>query len=238
MSINVQKNEYRVEIDSSNPNYYLPADIGLTKGDVIVFEGAGSPVRFPAGNVADKVPVTDPTSQTGWILKNYNEGGGGGGSGTQTITLVNNTGATIPAGTIVTLDMEGEEREIKKAIVGDKNLFITADNASSGSDVECYSIPKTICNVLCADENISVGDLIGISETPGIGTVDDTGIIGIALTEKELGDGVSVIKVLLKLYSTGDVNYTISDVDLEDGVSPLPVGHLYFYYEPEEEEEP
>lgn len=227
--INVQKNEYRVEIDALNPNHYMPSELGMAKGDMIVFRGEGDPVRFPSGNAADKVPVTDPTSETGWVLKAYGGGGGGGGS-SQTVTLVNNTGATLLAGTVVTIDTTGNEREVRKATTSDTMFFIVSDDTPDGEDVECYAFPYSICSVLCADEAIAVGDTIKISSTAGIGSTTGTESIGLALTGKALGDGVTAVKVLLKCFSDS-TNYTISTTDLVDGESALPSGHLYFYYE-------
>lgn len=227
--IKTSTKEYRVEIDSTNPHYYLPANIGLAKGDLIVFKGESDPGRFSAGAVADKVMVTDPTSDTGWVLKAYG-GGGGGGSDTQTITLVNNTGSTISAGTIVTLDEDGGEREIRKATNADTVLFITSDDSATGEDVECYAFPNTICNVLCADETIDVGDNIGVSSTSGIGTAAGNALVGIALTGKTAGAGITAIKVLIRCF-TATYNYTISTTDLIDGVSALAKDHFYFYYE-------
>lgn len=227
--INVQKNEYRVEIDAQNPNHYMPSELGMAKGDMIVFRGEGDPVRFPSGNAADKVPVTDPTSETGWVLKAYG-GGGGGGGGSQTVTLVNNTGATLLAGTVVTIDTTGNEREVRKATTSDTLFFIVSDDTPDGEDVECYAFPYSICSVLCADEAIAVGDTIKISSIAGIGSTTGAGSIGLALTGKTLGDGVTAVKVLLKCFSDS-ANYTISTTDLVDGESALPSGHLYFYYE-------
>lgn len=225
--INVQKNEYRTEIDAQNPNRYMPAELGAAKGDLIVFRGEGDPVRFPSGNVADKVPVTDPTSESGWVLKAY---GGGGGGSSQTVTLINNTGATLLAGTIVTIDTTGSEREVRKATSSDSLFFVVSDDAPDGDDVECYAFPYSICSVLCADEAITVGDTIKISSTAGIGSTTGTESIGLALTGKVLGDGITAVKVLLKCFSDS-ANYTISTTDLVDGESALPSGHLYFYYE-------
>lgn len=231
MGINIEKYEYRVEIDADNPNSYIPSDLGMSKGDLIVFQDAGAPARFPAGNAADKVPVTDPTSDTGWTLKSYSSGGGGGGGGgSALITLVNNTGVTIDAGTVVTFDEEGDEREIRKATASDGiHLFITSDESESGEDVDCYAYPNTICNVMCDSGAVAVGDKICVGETAGLGCSGDYATIGMALTAKTAED-TGLVKVLL-----GN-GWTMGDTDLEEGTTALPTGHLYFYYEPEEEE--
>lgn len=228
--INVEKYEYRVEIDASNPNYYLPAEIGLSKGDLIVFEDAGAPVRFSAGTAADKVPVTDPTSSTGWTLKSYSAGGGGGG-GSALITLINNSGITIAAGTIVTYDEEGAEREVRKATSSDgKNLFISSDEYESGEDMDCYAYPNTLCNVMCDEGAVAVGDNICVSSSSGLGCAGDFATVGTAITAKAAGTN-GLVKVQLGM------GRSFGPTDLEEGVTPLPTGHLYFYYKPLEEEE-
>lgn len=231
MSINVEKYEYRVEIDVHNPNYYLSADMGQAKGDLIVFQDAGAPTRLSAGSAADKVPVTDPTSDTGWTMKAYNAGGGGGGGGTALITLKNESGATIEAGTVVTFDEEGGEREIRKATAADgSHLFITSDDVETGEEVDCYAYPNTICNVMCDEGAVAVGDHICVGTTAGLATSGDYATIGMALTAKA-GETSGLVKVQL-----GN-SWTLGDTDLEEGFTVLPTGHLYFYYEPDEEEE-
>lgn len=236
MSINVEKYEYRVEIDVHNPNYYLSADMGQAKGDLIVFQDAGAPTRLSAGSAADKVLVTDPTSDTGWTMKAYNAGGGGGGGGeTALITLKNESGATIDAGTVVTFDEEGGEREIRKATsVDEDNLFITSDDVETGEEVDCYAYPNTICNVMCDEEAVAVGDHICVGTTAGLGTAGEFATIGLALTAKAAGLN-GLVKVLLMNYERH--RYTVSTVDLEDGVSTLTTGHFYYYYEASEPEE-
>ena len=240
MAVHVTKNVYRVSVDQNNPNYYIPASIGESKGDLIVFRGEGDPVHFPSGTVADKVPVTDPSSETGWTLKSYSGGGGGGGSTSLTVTLKNNSGATIPAGAVVVLDPEGGEREIKKAVSTDTGtLFITSDNVATGSDAECYCLPNSICNVLCTSDAVSVGDKLVVSTTSGHAEAGDANTIGIALTAKASGS-TGLVKVLLNCYDASQAisqMITISTTDLTDGVSPLASGALYFYYEAPEEEE-
>lgn len=230
--IKVSKNVYRNVIDMPNPNNAIPRTIGLMKGDLVVFNAAGSPVRFPAGNTPGKVPTTDPTSPTGWSLQEPGSGGGGSG-GTQTVTLVNNSGAAILTGIIVVIDVTAGEREIKKATTEDTGtLFITSENsAGTGDSVECYCIPNTICNVLCTSDAVAVGDKLCLSDTDGYAQSGSYPTIGIALTAKVAGS-VGYVKVLI----SGTFSYSCGTTDLVDGVSPLPPGHLYFYYEEPEEE--
>lgn len=226
--IKVSQNVYRNVVDASNPNNAIPRTIGLQKGDIIVYNAPGSPVRFPAGNVADKVPVTDPTSPLGWTLKSYSAGGGSGGGGSALITLVNNTGSTIIAGTVVTYDEEGGEREIRKATADDGvNLFITSDDSPSGENIDCYACPYTICNVMCTSDAVEVGDKICVSATDGLAMAGSFATIGTALTAKAAGSN-GVVKVQLGM------GWTMGTTDLEEGTTSLPAGHLYFYYEVEE----
>ena len=226
--INVELNAYQVRVDPNNPGNYLPMEIGLEKGDLIIFRDSGAPIRFSTGNSSDKVLVTDPTSPTGWVLKSYNAGGGGGG-GSPLITLKNNTGATIASGTIVTFDEEGEDLEVRKATSNDgRNLFISSDDYETGEDMDCYAYPYSICNVLCSSDAVNVGDKICVSSSAGLGHSGNFATIGIALTSKESG-ATGTVKVQLGL------PFTMGTDDLEDGVSSLPTGHIYFYYEEPEE---
>ena len=229
--IKVQPNEYHVTVDATNPRQYLPSELGMAKGDLIIYKDAGYPAKFSAGTAADKVLVTDPSAESGWTLKSYSSGGGGGGS--STITLINNTGATILAGTVVTLDEEGEEREIRKATSADGHLlFIASDDVESGDDIECYAMPNQIVNVLCTSDAVAIGDKLQVSSTAGSAEAGDYETIGTALSVKEYGDA-GFVKCLL----AGGSRFTAGTTDLEDGVSALPTGHIYFFYEPEEEEE-
>ena len=234
--INVYREIYKVNIDSDNPDFCIPASLGLSKGDLIIFSGENSPVRFPAGNTPDKVLMTDPTSPTGWKLGNGSSGGGGGG--TQTVTLINNSGATILAGTIVVIDESGGEREIRKAKKTDKTtLFITADESRTGNAVECYCIPNTICSVRCTSSAIAVGSQVAVSSSDGLAEKSTTEMtVGIALTSKSAGS-IGYIKVLLNCYYGGaNKNFTASTTDLTDGVSGLATDHIWYYYEGEDNE--
>ena len=230
MGINVEKYEYRVEIDANNPYYYLPVEIGLAKGDLIVFKDAGAPVRFSAGSAADKVPVTDPTSDTGWALKAYSAGGSSGG-GSALITLANNSGATIYAGTVVTFDEEGSPLDVRLATSTDgKNLFVSSDDYDDGEDMLCYALPNSVCNVMCGTGAVNVGDNVCVSSTAGIAEAGDYNTIGVAVTSKVSGEN-GLVKVLL----SGNFHYNSGTTDLVDGTSSLPNGHVYFYYETEEQ---
>lgn len=210
----------------------IPKSIGQQKGDLIVFNDANSPVRFPSGNVPDKVIMTDPTSPTGWKLGTVS--GGSGSGGTQTVTLINNTGATILSGTVVVLNENGNEREIRKAKSSDTgSLFITAADSETGQEVECYGIPNTICTVLCNSGAIAVGDMLAVSSNDGLCQKSSiNGSVGLALTAKSSGN-IGYVKVLLNCFSaeSSGKNFTVSTTDLEDGVSALATDHFWYYYQ-------
>ena len=218
---------YNIIISAIEDSGKIPKSIGQMKGDLITFSDANSPVRLPITNIADKVLTSDPTSPTG--MKWGNGGGGGGGSGTSTVTLINNTGSTIMAGTIVVIDSAGNEREVKKASSGDTGtLFVSSDDYASGDDMECYTFPNTVCNVLCDTAAVTVGDKLDLSSSPGIAKKGSYGAVGMALTSKASGN-IGFVKTLLNCYQPK--NYTISSIDLIDGVSALADGMFYFYYE-------
>jgi len=234
MAINVQQDVYRVVIDQNNPNYYIPAEIGMAKGDIIVFNDAGSPVRFAVANVADKALLSDPTTETG-LKWGTVSGGGGSGGGSALVTLTNNSGSTIVAGAVVTLDEEGSGTDVRKATALDEQpLFISSDDYADGDEMECYAFPNTICNVMCDENAIAVGDKICVGSTSGLGTAGEFATIGLALTAKAAGLN-GLVKVLLMNYERP--RYTVSTVDLEDGVSTLTAGHFYYFYEASEPEE-
>ena len=228
MAINVQQNVYRVVIDQNNPNYYIPAEIGMAKGDIIVFNDAGSPVRFAAANVADKALLSDPTSATG-LKWGTVSGGGGSGGGSALVTLTNNSGSTIAAGAVVALDEEGNGTEVRKATASDgQPLFISSDEYATGNDMLCYAYANCICNVLCTEDAVSIGDPICVSSTAGIAEAGTYPTIGFAVSAKASGS-TGYVKVLL----SGRYTFSYGDTDLEDGVSALPSGHIYYYYEEE-----
>ena len=237
MPIKVSQKIYRTEIDSSNPYGYISADLGLAKGDMIVFREAGAPVRFPAPNSSDKTILSDPTSEIGMKWGNVPSSGGGGGGESEvtlTTTFVNNTGVTIVSGMILCLDENGSDREIRKATSSDNtNLFIASEDTETGEDIECYTIPNTICNVLCTEDAVAVGDKICLSDTPGLGeTSASNGPVGIALTAKSSGE-TGYVKVLLNCIdqNNSNPNFTVSTTDLTDGTSELATNTFWYYYE-------
>ena len=225
--IEVQTKVYNILISAIDDYGKIPKTIGQMKGDLITFTSEGSPTRFGASNIADKYLMSDPTSPTG--LKWGNGGGGGGGGGSALVTLYNNTGSTILAGTVLTIDENGDELEVRKATSSDASpLFIASDDYPTGGDIDCYAYPNCICNVLCSTDAVHIGDPICVSSSAGIANSGSYATIGIALTEKASG-AVGYSKVLL----SGKYQYTIGNTDLIDGTSPLPSGHIYYYYEEE-----
>ena len=175
-------------------NNSIPDSIGLAKGDIIVFRGEGDPVRFSAGTAVGKVMMTDPTSETGWVL---GDGGGGGETSSATVVLHNSTGGIILAGTVVKIN---SGVNFTKAVAGDDDaLFVVSDEVSDEEDVECYSIRNTVCLVRCDTEAVAIGDSLTISSTNGILTkrTDTTDReVAVALTAKASGNG-GTVKALL-----------------------------------------
>ncbi len=225
--IEIQSKVYNIIIAAIEDYGKIPRNIGQMKGDLITFTEEGAPTRFPATTTPDKVLMSDPTSSTG--LKWGTGSGGGGGGGSALVTLINNSGSTILTGTIVTFDENGGELEVRKATETDgAPLFITADDSATGGSIDCYAYPNCICNVLCTVDAVSIGDNLCVSSSAGIAHSGSYATIGIALTEKASGN-IGYVKALL----TGKFQYTFGTIDLVDGTSPLPSGHLYFYYEEE-----
>lgn len=174
--------EYKVLVSPVKEYSAIHEDIGLAKGDLIVFRGNGDPVRLPVG-VSGKVLTADPTQTVGlrW-------GDAGGSSGATTL-LKNASGATITQGTILALlpaDQTLNPREAAKAQrFSGEQLYIVKEDASSGADVECYHIPGTICQVLVTGTCDYLDPLV-VSSTAGIAEALPTGTptVGYALEAK------------------------------------------------------
>ena len=232
--IEVKSKVYNIIVSAIEDYGKIPQSIGLMKGDLITFTEEGAPTRFPATTTPDKILMSDPTSDTG--LKWGTGGGGGGGGGSSTAVLVNNTGATILTGTIVKIDMTAGEREVRKANADDGfGLFVSSDDYATGEEMECYGAPNTICNVLCTADAVAKGDNLQVSSYAGLAEAGQFATVGTALTSKAAGS-VGYVKCLL----SGQLSITYSTTDLQEGVSSLPYGHLYIFYEEpavEEEEE-
>ena len=63
MAINVEKYVYHVNIDDSNPNG-IPLNMGLMKGDILVYKGEGDLERLPAG-LDGQVLTADSSAEMG-----------------------------------------------------------------------------------------------------------------------------------------------------------------------------
>lgn len=198
----IKKTYVEVAKDGTN---HIPDSIGLAKGDIIVFRGEGDPVRFSAGTAVGKVMMTDPTSETGWVL---GDGGGGGGGSSATAILHNATGGIVLAGTVVKID---SGVNFAKAQAGDDDaLFVVSEEVSDEEDVACYSIRNTVCLVRCDTGAVTVGNSLTISSTPGIltkRTDTDDREVAVAMTAKASGNS-GTVKALLS-----DVNpYAVLEV--------------------------
>ena len=201
----IKKTYVEVAKDGTN---HIPDSIGLAKGDLIVFRGEGDPVRFSAGTAVGKVMMTDPTSETGWVL---GDGGGGGGGSSATAILHNGTGGIVLAGTVVKID---SGVNFVKAVAGDDDaLFIVSEDVGDEEDVACYSIRNTVCLVRCDSGAVAIGDSLKISSTSGVLTKrTDTADreVAVAMTAKASGNS-GTVKALLS-----DVNpYAI--LGIKDG---------------------
>lgn len=201
----IKKTYVEVAKDGTN---HIPDSIGLAKGDIIVFRGEGDPVRFSAGTASGKVMMTDPTSETGWVL---GDGGGGGGGSSATAILHNSTGGIVLAGTVVKID---SGVNFAKAQAGDDDaLFVVSEEVSDEEDVACYSIRNTVCLVRCDTGAVTVGDSLTISSTSGLLTkrTDTTDReVAVAMTAKASGNS-GTVKALLS-----DVNpYAV--LEIKDG---------------------
>ena len=223
---------FNVVVDLLNSRNTIPEDIGLMKGDIIVYRGAGDPVRFSAGNAAGKTLLTDPTSETGWVLGNASEGTGA------TVTLRNVSGEMISAGTIVKITTG---TNFVKAEKGDTvSLFIVSENCEDDTEVSCYAVSNTVCFIRCTSGAVNVGARLTISATDGLceSTADVSDrLVGIALTAKD-NTSIGVVKALLleigrmeHVRKTGDTMTgnlvlnngakAICNTDIDVDVSPL-----------------
>lgn len=189
---------YNVSIDPIDTYGKISQDIGIRKGDLIIYRGAGDPVRFGAGNAAGKVLTTAPDEESGWTLSDA-----GSGTSAALVTLTNGAGVAVAAGTVVRLDNGGI---FVKAEAGDLvPLYVSSDDCASGETVRCYGVRGTICYVLCTAAAVAAGDDLILSDTPGLlAAASDLGdrVVAVALSAKESGE-TGLVKALLR----GDVVY-------------------------------
>ena len=164
------------------------AELGLQKGDIIVFRGNGDPVRLPAGNTGNKMLITDPTSETGWTLVDAPD--------TTPAVFENGSGYALDQGMIVSVIDNG--KVVKASATSRRPLYIVSEHALDGESVTCYGVPGTITYVRCTSSAVAVGDKLKISQTNGLcdkKTGSQRGI-GVALTAKATGS-VGLVKALL-----------------------------------------
>jgi len=170
---------FRISVDPINRRASIPETIGLMKGDIIAYRGNADPVRLPVGTTG-KVLTADPTQPTGMRWADA-----AGSSGAK-VTLKNASGA-ISAGTVMTVfGPTNEGREASKALYyTEGKLYIAADDALSGADVDCFCIPGSIVQVLVTG-SCDVGDPLVVSSTAGIAEAlpGGTPTVGIAQEEK------------------------------------------------------
>lgn len=208
----VTKKIYSVYVQSIDAYGKIPASLGLMKGDMIAFRGAGDPVRLPAGS-SGKVLTADPTQPEG---VRWSDAGGGAGA---TTLLRNASGVAITAGAILSLlpaDQMSTGREATKATCyTDGKLYIAKDDAGTGQDVDCYGIPGTIAQVLVAG-TCSIGDALIVSQTAGVAEVLTAGIptVGYAMEDKA-SSAVGLVLVLLSENNTlrGKNTDNVSHID-------------------------
>ena len=103
-----------------------------------------------------------------------------------------------------------DPREAVKAqkFCGEK-LFIAADSAASGAEVECYHIPGTICQVNVKPGTYHYGDLIIISSTAGVGEKSQNGTATVGMVvdwSKEINMINGPVNVILVENKTMGVN--------------------------------
>ena len=66
-NLNVEQYVYRVDIDAANPNG-VPINMGLMKGDILVYKGEGNLARLPVG-LDGQVLTADSSSELGVAWK-------------------------------------------------------------------------------------------------------------------------------------------------------------------------
>ena len=173
------KRVFNVTIDAVNNFGKIPMSIGEKKGDLIIFRGAGDPIRVPAGTVAGRILVTDPDSPYGWsIVPNSSSSG-------SSVTLHNATGVLVKGGTVVKIQ---SDYDFVKATSADTSmLFVTADDCNAGEDVTCYGVTNTICSVLCTTAAVAVNDQLQVSSTDGLAETTGSNGFAMALSAKAAG---------------------------------------------------
>lgn len=231
-----QIKKYIAEVHQGTSASVSVTDIGLAKGDLIGFRGAGDPVRIQAGGINGRVLMVDSTKESGWAVAPVS-------GSSQSVTLHNGLGEIIPGGTIVKIS---SGYEMAKATSEDTTmLFVTSEDCDDDADVVCYGTANTIVSVLCTEDAVAVGDQLGVSSTDGIAETVETNGFARAITAKAGSTPGSVNAVIAQagflpltggeltgnLSASGDISAS-GDVNVGDDLSvtgdvtltnPLPI---------------
>lgn len=163
------------------------ANIGLAKGDLIGFRGAGDPVRIQAGGIDGRVLMVDSTKESGWAVSPVS-------GSSQSVTLHNGLGEIVAGGTIVKIS---SGYEMAKATSEDTTmLFITSEDCNDDADVVCYGTANTIVSIRCTEDAVAVGDQLGVSSIDGVAETVETNGFARAITAKASGSAGSVNAVI------------------------------------------
>lgn len=188
--IEVETTTYHITIDVIDAYDRIPVTIGLMKGDLIGFRGAGDPVRIASGSVDGRILAVDHTTESGWaVIPNSSSSG-------SSVTLHNATGTIVPGGTVVKIS---SGYDFVKATSSDtENLYVTADDCDDDADVACYGVANMICQILCTADAVVIGDMLGVSSTNGIAETVLTNGFAKALTAKASGSVEAVDAIIIQ----------------------------------------
>lgn len=192
------------ELDPINPYGMIPMNIGLMKGDLIVFAAEGDPRRFPAGTASGKVMITDPTAELGWVLADPD---------VNAARLLNKAGTFVQAGRPVCLNFNtytGDCRFALAAVNSETPIFIAGEDSMDGEYATCYASVGSIANVMMDTHALTRGQLTAVTELGygGPASSASKNIIGYALEPKASGS-TGLVPVLL--IGTGGVNVSMDD---------------------------
>lgn len=191
----VTKKVFSVNVSAIDNYGKLSADIGLLKGDMIVYRGNGDPVRLPVGTTG-KVLTADPTQPEG--VRWSDAGGGGAGA---TTVLHNASGVQITTGTILYVLPEDQLISAREAVKAfrytEGRLYIAREDTAADQDVDCYGIPGTIAQVLVTG-SCALGDALVVSDTSGVAEAlaDGEPTVGVAMEAKS-SSAVGLVTTLL-----------------------------------------
>lgn len=194
------------ELDPHNAYGMIPMNIGLMKGDLIVFYGEGDPRRFPSGTAFGKVMRTNPESPSGWELADQDA---------SAVQLINRAGQFVPAGSPVHLwiDSYSGDGQFDLAVVNSSTpVFITGEDSMPGDAVTCYAAHGTIVPVLCKGAFIRRGGVVAVTEKGYCGLASSASkvVIGIA-TKYKAADSEELVPVLLTGTGMSPVPYSDDD---------------------------